>query len=461
MPGEFFGTPRPSPPAPDNINSPYLQDKAIHFSRDHFFAKPNLRAAGNAEGRAAIPPGTGGTWHNAFACSHFNRRDLQMRKSLFAAAIALAFASTAHAQSSVTLYGLINVGVAYTNNAGGHSQYQMTSSNIYGDRWGLKGSEDLGSGLKAVFVLENGFAIATGKLSQGGDEFGRQAYVGLSSSQLGTITFGRQYDSITDYTYMFEAADSWLPYFGAHPGDLDNMNGTNRINNAIKFSSVSYDGFTFGGLYSLGGVAGQVSRNQIFSLGANYSQGPLKVGIAYLNAKDPNYSFFGDESTSSTTGSNMSSSNVYSGYASARTQQIVVAGASYTYKASTFGVVYSNTQFRDIGALAGLPATGAGGNAGFNNVEVNYRYQLTPQLLLGADFDYLKGYDVNAAKYLQGAIGVDYYLSKRTDLFVDGIYQHASGTDSTGKAAVANLNFAGTSTTPNQVMAIVGMQHRF
>jgi predicted porin len=384
-----------------------------------------------------------------------------MKKTLFAAAISIVFATAANAQSSVTLYGVLNAGVAYTNDTGGHSQFQMTSSNILGNRWGLRGTEDLGGGLKALFVLENGFVIANGGLDQGGDEFGRQAYFGLSSSHLGSITLGRQYDSSIDYTYMFEASDVWLPYFGAHPGDLDNLNGTNRVNNSIKFKSVSYDGFTFGGLYSFGGVAGQFSRNQIWSLGANYTRGPLIVGVAYLNAKDPNYSFFGSNPSSSTTASNMSASPVYSGYASAKSQQIVVAGASYNYKASTFAVVYSNTQFKDIGALAGLPAVGAGGDAKFNNIEVSFRYQLTPHLLLGADYDYLQGYGVNDAKYSQGGLGADYLLSARTDLFADVMYQHASGTDSTGKAAVAELYFAGPSTTQNQVVTVVGIQHRF
>ncbi|WP_028226391.1 porin [Paraburkholderia ferrariae] len=384
-----------------------------------------------------------------------------MQKHLFAAAISLAFATAAHAQSSVTLYGLIDVGVIYANNAGGHSQYQMGSGNIQGSRWGLRGTEDLGGGLKTLFVLENGFSVTNGKLGQGGDEFGRQAYVGLSSANLGTVTLGRQYDSVTDFTYMFEAANVWSPYFGAHPGDLDNLNGTNRVNNAIKYKSLSYGGFTFGGLYSLGGVAGQFNRNQIWSLGANYAHGPLVLGVSYLNAKDPNYSYFGNNSTSSTAASNMTSSRVYSGYASAKTQQIIVAGAQYTYQAATFGLTYSNTQFKDIGALAGLPATGAGGDAKFHNVEANFRYQLTPALLLGAAYDYTKGYGVNSAKYHQGVIGADYFLSKRTDVYADAVYQHASGTDSTGAKAVANINFLSASTTQNQVLAIVGMRHRF
>ncbi len=74
----------------------------------------------------------------------------------------------------------------------------MSSGNLQGSRWGLRGTEDLGGGLKAIFVLENGFNVFNGTLGQGGDELGRQAYVGLPTTQFGTVTLGRQYDSVVD-----------------------------------------------------------------------------------------------------------------------------------------------------------------------------------------------------------------------------------------------------------------------
>jgi predicted porin len=70
---------------------------------------------------------------------------------------------------------------------------------INGSRWGLRGAEDLGGGLKAIFVLENGFSVQNGRLAQDGREFGRQAYVGVGSTQFGTVTLGRQYDSLVDF----------------------------------------------------------------------------------------------------------------------------------------------------------------------------------------------------------------------------------------------------------------------
>ncbi|WP_172163420.1 porin [Paraburkholderia elongata] len=69
----------------------------------------------------------------------------------------------------------------------------MRSGNIQGGRWALRGTEDVGDGLKTLLVLENGFNVANRKLGQGSDEFGRQAYVGLSLATLGTVTLGRQY----------------------------------------------------------------------------------------------------------------------------------------------------------------------------------------------------------------------------------------------------------------------------
>ncbi|PAK11653.1 porin [Burkholderia ubonensis] len=385
-----------------------------------------------------------------------------MKKSLIAAAlVAASFAGTARAQSSVTLYGVIDVGIAYVNNVGGHSQYSMGSGNLSGSRWGLRGEEDLGGGLKTLFVLENGFSIVNGKLGQGGAEFGRKAYVGLSSSTIGTVTFGRQYDLINDLNYMSVAAQMWAVYTAAHPGDVDNTDGTNHVNNSIKFRSVSYGGFSFAGFYSFGGIAGNFNRNQIWSVGANYNSGPLTLAAVFLDAQEPNFSYFGSNPASSTTGSNMTTSRVYSGYASAKRQQIFVAGASYAVGAATFGANYSNTQFKDIGTLRGLPATGAGGDARFHDIEVNVGYQLTPAVHLGAGYNYLKGYGVNGATYHQGVIGAGYLLSKRTDFYADAVYQHASGTDSTGGKAVANLNGLTASTTPNQVQVVFGMRHRF
>jgi len=393
-----------------------------------------------------------------------------MKKSLLALVALGAFAGAAQAQSSVTLYGIVDEGLLFNNNAGGQRQYQLASGNLQGSRFGLRGAEDLGGGLKAIFVLENGFNTSTGALGQGGNMFGRQAFVGLSHDSYGRVTLGRQYDSVVDFVGALESGSQWAAGYGAHPGDLDNMNNSNRTNNAIKYTSPVYAGLQFGAVYSLGGVAGDYSRNQIWSVGVGYTNGPLVLGGAYLNVRDPNYSFFGNNPSSKTSTTLPSSLNmtspVYSGYASANTQQVAAVGGAYTIGAATLGVTYSYTRFDNVGAVGGaaLNPLRLTGNASFHNVEGNFKYQLTPTLLAGIAYDYTRGSSVNgqdAAQYHQVNLGLDYFLSKRTDIYAIGFYQHALGYDSTGERARAAIAGLTASSSQNQVAATVGIRHKF
>jgi predicted porin len=100
-----------------------------------------------------------------------------MKMNIVATAAITAFATLAapcaFAQSSVTLYGVLDEGIDYTNNVGGGAVWEMASGYAQGSRWGMKGSEDLGGGMKAVFQLENGFDLSSGRLAQGGRMFGR------------------------------------------------------------------------------------------------------------------------------------------------------------------------------------------------------------------------------------------------------------------------------------------------
>jgi predicted porin len=102
-----------------------------------------------------------------------------MKKTLVALAIAGAYTGVAYAQSTVTLYGLIDtyVEAAKTN---GDSVTKVSAGGLNGPRWGLTGAEDLGGGLKAVFTLEGGYNSDTGTIGQGGRIFGRQMFVGLA-----------------------------------------------------------------------------------------------------------------------------------------------------------------------------------------------------------------------------------------------------------------------------------------
>src|ERR1700754_2102628 len=161
-----------------------------------------------------------------------------MKKQLISLAFLSTMSGVSHAQSSVTLYGLIDEGFEAASNTaipGSHSGGRLfrldSTFGLNSSRWGLRGTEDLGGGLHATFLLESGFELNNGRLQQGGAEFGRQAYVGLASDRFGAVTLGRQYDSVVDYIGHFEFGDSTVgTLHAAHPADLDNINDTRRTN---------------------------------------------------------------------------------------------------------------------------------------------------------------------------------------------------------------------------------------
>src|ERR1700684_1507257 len=101
-----------------------------------------------------------------------------MKKTLIAASLMGAFAITAHAQSSVTLYGTLDAGLVYSNNQGGHSNWQQGSGSVSNTYFGLRGNEDLGGGLHAIFTLENGFNINNGQFNASNTLVNRQDVVG-------------------------------------------------------------------------------------------------------------------------------------------------------------------------------------------------------------------------------------------------------------------------------------------
>ncbi|WP_028225426.1 porin [Paraburkholderia ferrariae] len=366
-----------------------------------------------------------------------------MKRKIFCVMALCGATAPAFAQSSVTLYGLIDEGIDYTNNVGGHAVYEMTSGYAQGSRWGLKGSEDLGGGNSAVFQIESGFNAGNGALAQGGRIFGRQAFAGLASERYGTLTLGRQYDSVVDYLAQTTANGNWGGYLLSHPYDNDNTDNTFRLNNTVKYASPTFGGFSFGGTYSFSNDTG-FANNRALSAGAQYTTGGWLIAAAYLNANNPAL-------TSGGAIAGGSSTNGTDGNFAASRLQIFGAGVNYTAGPATVGFAYSNTYIAqpvaNVGYLTGdetiQPVTGplAGGRVTslrYQNFEVNGKYQFTPACFVGAQYVYtLERYDATtgSVKPAIHSVGlmVDYNLSKRTDVYLQGAFQLVAG-DRTGSS---------------------------
>ncbi|MFM0212148.1 porin [Paraburkholderia sediminicola] len=382
-----------------------------------------------------------------------------MKKTLMVAALTGVFATAAHAQSSVTLYGLIDAGITYTNNQHGHSNWQETSGSVNGSRWGLRGSEDLGGGLKAIFTLENGFGINDGTLKQGGREFGRQAFVGLTSDQFGAVTLGRQYDSMVDY--VGPLALTGTQYGGtqfAHPFDNDNLNNSFRVNNSVKYQSVNYGGFKFGALYGFSNQADGFANNRAYSAGASYNWGGLNLAAAYLQLNSNGAT---GAAAAFNSGGAVSSDNTFF----AGRQQTWGAGANYAFGPATVGLVYSQT---NLSSLAGIGAGASGQSAGigfanpssarFQNIEANARYALTPAVSIAGSYTYTRASLAGTSPHWnQFNLQTAYALSKRTDVYLQGEYQQ------TNENAIvdADINGLAASNSNKQIAVTAGLRHRF
>jgi predicted porin len=392
-----------------------------------------------------------------------------MNKALATTLVALAgtFCAAAHAQSSVTLYGTLDTGLDYISNqkagTGGKSNWMMESGNVSTDRWGLRGNEDLGGGLSAIFDLENGFNIDSGKFSNGGDEFGRQAWVGIASTQWGSVTMGRQYDFLVDFVAPLSATGSG---FGGniadHPFDNDNLNNDLRMNNSVKLRSATYDGVTLGGAYAFSNAAGGFSDNNAYSLGAQWAGGPFNLAVAYLQANQP-----GGVNQRTNTGGALSSSDGDATLTGAR-QRILGAAGRYTFGAATVGLVFTRTMLDDPHQITqgGAYSTLNGDLLTFNNYELNARYAVTPAFILGGSYTLTDGHFSDAGKSVsprwnQFMLQADYALSRRTDLYLEGVYQRVSGADGIAVLANASIYSLAASSNDRQAVVAVGMRHRF
>lgn len=198
-----------------------------------------------------------------------------MKKSLIALAV-MAASGAAMAQSTVTLYGIVDLWVGSVKSGlNADSVTMMESGGLNSSRWGLKGSEDLGGGLKAVFKIEQGFKADTGALK--GNGFDRQSYLGLEGG-FGTVTFGNVWTAMDD---IVGASNSGFDSALSASNDVlvVNANYADNPGNTIKYTSPSFGGFSGGFSYSLDETAGV--SNDVVDFSLSYGAGPIAANFAY------------------------------------------------------------------------------------------------------------------------------------------------------------------------------------
>lgn len=294
-----------------------------------------------------------------------------MKKSLIAIAIMGMSSGAAFAQSNATIYGIVDAGFVHESGGVSGSVTNLSSGIGSGSRIGFKGKEDLGGGLSANFVIENGFNADTGNLGQGGLLFGRQAFVGLSGN-FGAVTMGRQYSPY--YKVLRDVAD---PFAAGLAGRAGNIMATNtRVNNMIEYVAPNMGGFFADLAYGLGEVAGDNARSRAIGAAIGYGQGPLTVKLAHHQLNNAT--------------------------ATDKTKNTLLAGLY------NFGVASVN-----LGYAANKGTGTADSNDAIAGVTVPF----------GADkvlASYIHRNDKTAANRdaNQWAIGYSHRLSKRTDLYV-------------------------------------------
>lgn len=200
-----------------------------------------------------------------------------MNKSLIVLALASVTSGAALAQSNVAIYGVLDAGLVRESGGAAGSVSNLSSGVASGSRLGFKGKEELGGGLAASFVIENGFNTDTGAAGQGGLLFGRQAYLGLQGG-FGAITLGRQ------YTPYYKALRDVGDPFGAVSlaGRAGNLMATNtRTDNLVEYASPALAGWSADLAYGAGETAGNSAKNRTLGGALSYARGPLNVQLAH------------------------------------------------------------------------------------------------------------------------------------------------------------------------------------
>lgn len=362
---------------------------------------------------------------------------------------AAALTNVQAAESSVTLYGVVDIGVGYESVDGpnGYSQSRtgLVDGVNSGSRFGMRGVEDLGGGLRALFTLEGGFNTSTGRSGQSDRLFGRRATVGLQSDAWGTLEFGRQINLASSYVgdNVSPFGTSWHT---ANIGTTFSAANTMRLDNLVLYQTPSIGGFQLGVGYSFNADStrednngqqtgfGTGDNNRVLTTGLRYRNGPVYLAAAYDRFNPTN--------------------DAVGGQSSARIESYMVGG-TYDFEVAKLGLAWGQT--RDgwfIGQnMGGTPDAGDFQNLGTFTLRDGFRANSTMvgvTVPVGAaavlaswqradpNNDSLTGDDQTMNVY---SLGMTYDLSRRTNLYAYGSYgdNYAFNGDASNRTVVAGV----------------------
>lgn len=350
-----------------------------------------------------------------------------------------AFAQTAPAPtSSVNLYGVLDIGLTRVSNVGGSGITRVDDGVSQGSRIGFRGREDLGGGLAAIFNLEMGVATDNGTLRQGGLAFGRAAFVGLADQKLGQFTVGRQFDQMVGTLLRYHPGFH-TGIYGMTPGDADRVAGA-WLDNQITYVSPDLAGFKFTVQRALSeGGTSATNAGNAWSAGATYGNGPFNLGVATTSIQGHTVrpgSSYGVSQFLGTTLATPATAFVLPEY------QTAGIGASYAFGPATVAALTTRSKFE----LAN------GASDAMKTAGLSLSYKLG-ELILSSGVLRAK---LASSAWTTVTLGADYYLSRRTDVYVTYNARKASG-PTTRAVLVTN----GPSSDDSQNALRVGIRHRF
>jgi len=209
-----------------------------------------------------------------------------MKKSLLALAVLTAVTGAASAQSSVTLYGKVDLGLVIDSGAAAGKSIRLSSGVTGGSRIGFKGVEDLGGGMKAAFQLETGYcadsAAGAPNFCTGGNNFmGRQAHGDLTGA-FGALSAGRQ------YSLGFSNLSTIDPFGTGYAGQVNNIVDPSgiRLNNSVTYSTPNVGGLTASAEVAFGEQTGNWEANRETGAGLTYASGPAYVGFTFYDVSN-------------------------------------------------------------------------------------------------------------------------------------------------------------------------------